>query len=89
LLCNAFPLSNEAVSVFKTLKNGLCNASLGSQDGVLFEVKTDASDFALAAVLSQDSRLLRVCRKHSLRHSVVEKEATAVIEAVQKWLHFP
>jgi len=28
LHCNAFPLSNEAVLTFKTLKNDLCNASL-------------------------------------------------------------
>jgi len=49
--------SNEAVIAFKTLENDLCNASLGSiQDGVPFKVETDASDFALAAVLSQDSR---------------------------------
>jgi len=53
LHCKALPLSNKAVIAFKTLKNDLCNASLGSiQDGVPFEVETDASDFALAAVLS-------------------------------------
>ena len=91
--CNAFPLSNEAVIAFDTLKNDLCNASLGSiQDGVPFEVETDASDFALAAVLPQDSRpaafmsrTLCACEK---RYSAVEKEVTAIIEAVRKWLHF-
>ena len=57
LHCNAFSLSKEAVIAFKTLKADLCNASLGSiQVGVLFEVETYASDFALAAVLSQDRR---------------------------------
>ena len=93
LYCKAFPLSNEAVIAFKTLKNDLCNASLGSiQDGVPFEVETDASDFALAAVLSQDgrpvafmSRTLSACEK---RYYAVKKEATAIIEAVRKWLHF-
>jgi len=56
LHCNAFPLSNEAVIAFKTLKNDLCNASLHSvQDCIPFEVETDASDFALVAVLSQDN----------------------------------
>jgi len=93
LHCKAFPLSNEAVIAFKTLKIDLCNASLGSiQDGVPFEVETDVSDFALAAVLSQDgrpvafmSRTLSACEK---RCSAVEKKATAIIEAVRKWLHF-
>ena len=93
LHCKAFPLSNEAVIAFKTLKIDQCNASLGSiQDGVPFEVETDVSDFALAAVLSQDgrpvafmSRTLSACEK---RCSAVEKKATAIIEAVRKWLHF-
>ena len=91
--CSTFPLSNEAVVAFETLKNDLCNASLGSiQDGVPFEVETDASDFALAAVLSQDSRpvvfmsrTLSACKKW---YSAAEKEATAITEAVRKWLHF-
>jgi len=95
LHCKAFPPSNEAVIAFKTLQHDLCNASLGSiQDGVgvPFEVETDASDFALAAVLSQDvgpvafmSRTLSACEK---RYSAVENETTAIIEAVRKWLHF-
>jgi len=75
LHCNAFPHSNEAVIAFKMLKNDLCNASVGSiQDGVPFEVETDASDFALAAVLSQDSRpvafmsrTLSACEKRYFR----------------------
>ena len=67
LHCNAFPLSNEAMIAFETLKNDLCNASLGSvQDGVPFEVETDASDFALSAVLHKTAVLLRWCRELSL-----------------------
>jgi len=93
LHCKAFPLSNEAVIAFQTLKNDLRNASLGSiQGGVPFEVETDASDFVLAAVLSQDgrpvalmSRTLSACEK---RYSAVEKEPIAIIEAVRKWIHF-
>jgi len=77
------------VIAFKTLKNDLCNASLGSvQDGVPFEVETDASDFALAAVLSQDSRpvafVSRTLCAYEKRYSAVEKEAIAIIEAVRK-----
>ena len=52
-----FPLSNHAVIAFKTLKTNLCNASQGAvQDGISFEVETNASDFALAAELLQDGR---------------------------------
>ena len=92
LHCSTFQLSNEAVVAFETLKNDLCNASLGSiQDGVPFEVETDASDFVLAAVLSHDSRpvafMLRTLSACEKRYFAVEKEATAIIEAVRKWLH--
>jgi len=84
LHCNASPSSNEAVIAFKTLKNDLCNANLGSiQDGVPFEVETDASDFAMAAVLSKDSRpvafMSRTLSACENRYSVVEKEVTAII----------
>ena len=83
LHCNAFPLSNEAVIAFKTLKNDLCNAILGSvQDGEPFEVETDASDFALTAMLQKTacpvafmSRTLSACEK---RYADVEKEATSI-----------
>jgi len=71
----------------------LGKASLGAiQVGVPFELGTDASDNAIAAVLSQAgrpvafmSRTLSHCEK---RYPAVEKEATAVIEAVCKWQHF-
>jgi len=52
------------VIAFKTLKNDLCNASLGSvQDGVPFEVETDASDFAL---LHKTAVLLHLCHELSV-----------------------
>ena len=60
--------------------------------GVPFELGTDAPDHAIAAVLSQGgrpvafmSRTLSHCEK---RYPAVEKEVTAVIEAVRKWQHF-
>jgi len=57
----------SAVIAFKMLKNDLCNTSLGSvQDGVPFEVETDASYFALSAVLHKTAVLLRLCHKFSL-----------------------
>ena len=60
--------------------------------GVPFELGTDASDNAVAAVLSYGgrpvafmSRTLSHCEK---RYPAVGKEVTAVIEAVRKWQHF-
>ena len=68
-------------------------ASLGTiQVGVPFELGTDASDHAIASVLSQRgrpvafmSRTLSRCEK---RYPAVEREEAAVIEAVRKWQHF-
>jgi len=93
LLAFHFPLGPEAERAFAELKSDLGNASLGAiQVGVPFELGTDASDNAIAAVLSQGgrpvafmSRTLSHCEK---RYPDVEKEATAVIEAVRKWQHF-
>ena len=57
---NAFSLSKEAVTAFKTLKEGLCNASLGSiQVGVLFEIKN-------AKILSWRLELSQL--NHGIRH---------------------
>jgi len=90
LLASHFPLGPEAERAFAELKSDLGNASLGAiQAGVSFELGTDASDNDIAAVLSQGgrpaafmSRTLSHCEK---RYPDVEKEATAVIEAVRKW----
>ena len=54
-------------------------------------VETDASDVAVSATLNQNgkpvafySRSLSKCEQ---AHSSVEKEATAIVEAVRKWSH--
>ena len=92
LLASHFPIGPEVERAFTELKNGLGKASLVTvQAGVPFEIGTDASDNAIA-VLSQGgrpvafiSRTLSHCEK---RYPGVEREATAVIEAVRKWQHF-
>lgn len=57
LLENPFPLSNEAISAFESLKNDIAKATMAAvQDDVPFRVETDASDFAIAATLSQAGR---------------------------------
>ena len=55
-------------------------------------IESDPSDYAIAAILSQYgtpvaymSRTLNNCER---KYPAIEKEATAVIEAVRKWSHF-
>jgi len=93
LLTYHFPISPEAERAFAELKSDLGKASLGDiQVGVPFELGTDASDNAVAAVLSQGGRpvafMSRTLNHYEKRYPAVEKEATAVIEAVCKWQHF-
>ena len=55
-------------------------------------METDASDYAIAAILSQNGRPVayfsRNLNKTEKCYPAIEKEATAVIEAVRKWSHF-
>ena len=55
-------------------------------------METDASEFAVSATLNQNykpvafySGTLSSCEMH---HSSVEKEATAIVEAMRRWCHF-
>jgi len=57
LRTTCFPLSESAFRAFDELKRALAKASLDAiRHGVPFSVETDASDYALAAILSQDGR---------------------------------
>jgi len=93
LLASHFPIGPEAERAFAELKSDLGKASLGAiQVGVHFELGNNASDNAITAVLSRGgrpvafmSRTLSLCEK---RCPAVEKQVTAVIEAVRKWQHF-
>ena len=59
----------------------------------LFEVKTDASDFAIAAALNQAGRPVaffsRTLQGPETRHAAVEKEAQVIIETIRHWKHYP
>ena len=50
------------------------------------------SDYAIAATLSQQGRPVaifsRTLNGSELKHSTIEKEAAAIIEAVRKWKHY-
>ena len=93
LTCETLSLLGDALKSFIQLKSDLGRASLGViKYELLFEVETNASDYAIAAVLSQNGRPVayfsRVLNKTEKCYPAIEKEATAVIEAVRKWSHF-
>lgn len=88
-----FPLDERALKAFDELKMELEAATLHSVDENLpFEVECDASDVAVSAVLNQGGRpvafMSRTLQGSELHYHIVEKEATAIIEAVRKWSHF-
>ena len=52
-----FPLNEHEIKSFETLKHNLINATVQAIDeNIPFTVVTDASDFAIAATLSQEGR---------------------------------
>ena len=61
-------------------------------EGVQLEVETDESDYAIAATLNQNGRPVaffsRTLTKSEHHHPPVEKEACAIVEAVQEWRHY-
>ena len=88
-----FPLDEVALSSFNSLKKELLDASLRAVDENLpFVVECDASEVAISAVLNQGGRpvafMSRTLQGSELQYPAVEKEATAIIEAVRKWNHF-
>ena len=72
------------------MKNKLADATLQPVDeAVPFTIETDASDFTIAATLNQNEKPVafhaRTLSTSEQRHSAVEKEAYAVVEALRKW----
>ena len=91
--CKSFPLSQEAVEAFESLKILIEKAVVTAIDeNVPFEVETDASEVAIAATLNQNGRPVaffsRTLQGCELKHAAVEKEAQAIIEAIRHWRHF-
>ena len=88
----SFPLDESAIAAFNLLKKYLLEATLHSIDEKLpFVVERDASDVAVSAVLNQGGRpvafMSRTLQGSEIHYPSVEKEATAIIEAVRKWSH--
>ena len=88
-----FPLKDKALEAFLYLKKDVENSVVCVIDeSQPFELETDASEFALAAALNQNSRpaafLSRTIHGSELKHPTIEKEAAAIIEAVRQWKHY-
>ena len=88
-----FPVPTPVFEAFKILKNDLKDAALQSINyNKRFDVKTDASDFCIAAMLNQRGRPVaffsQTLNPNEIRHHAVEKEAAAIVEAVKQWRHF-
>ena len=87
-----YPLSEEASNALQVMKNKLAEATLQLIDETVpFAIETDASDFAIGATLNQNGKPVafhaRTFSTTEQKHSLVEKEAYAVIEALRKWKH--
>ena len=86
-----FSLSKDALNALHVIKNKLSQATLQPIDEDLsFTVETDASDFAIAATLNQNNKPVAFHARLSCteqKHSSAEKEAYAIVEALQKWKH--
>ena len=85
-----FPLGEKALKAFNTLKSEQCKVTLWAiVENLPLQLDCDASDYAISAVLSQNRRpivfMSRSLQASERGYSIVEKEALAIIEAVQKW----
>jgi len=88
-----FPLSADAINSFEILRKSLLNACLCcNHDDEPFTVECDVSNFAIGAVLNQKGRPVAFMSKtHTpsrCRYPTIEKEPTAIIQAVRRWSHY-
>ena len=91
---NVFPSSKDikALQAFQLLKQELESAALHSiEESKAFVVECDASEVAVCATLDQGDRpvafMLRTLQGGESHYPAIEKEATAIIEAIRKWSH--
>lgn len=90
---NNFPLNENAQRYFQILKSDIEKAALVAiDDKETLTVETDASEFAIAATLSQKGRPVaffsRTLSDSERKHASVEKEACAIVESLRKWRHY-
>ena len=84
-----FPHPDDVILCFQTLKDYIKSDALSCIDeSIPFDVETDASDYAIAATLNQGGRPVAFCstlNKSEKNHTLIEKEAYAIVEALRKW----
>lgn len=88
-----FPLPPDAIDAFEYLKSEVAKACMTPiSDDAPFVVETDASDVAIGAILSQNDKPVaffsRTLSGSERRHSSIEKEAQALVEALRHWRHY-
>ncbi|XP_054259839.1 uncharacterized protein LOC128984533 [Macrosteles quadrilineatus] len=88
-----FPLSKAGLQSFETIKSEIIRSVVSCIDPeAQFIVETDASESTIAATLTQSYRPVaffsRILSPAEHRHSSVEKEAQAIVEALRKWRHY-
>ena len=88
----SFPLNHYELVNFENIKKEIAQATLKSIDeSVLFVVECNTSEVAISATLNQGGLpvafMSRALQSSELHYPAVEKEATAIIKAVQKWNH--
>ena len=89
----SFPLPSDVQDAFIRLKEDIPSSVFCSiNESIPFVIEMDASDIALAATLNQAGKpvtfLSRTLNEGERKHSAVEKEAYAIVEAVRKWRHY-
>ena len=89
----SFPLNEEAMNTFSSLKSEVAKSVLVTPDlRKPFVVETDASDYGIGAVLTQSGQAVaffsRTLNQSERKHHSVEKEAYAIVESMKKWSHY-
>lgn len=91
---NSFEWTAEATEAFERLKQAMMMVPILAQPdfSLLFTIETDASDFGLGTVLSQNGRPIayfsQTLSSRAQANSIYERELMAVVLAVQKWRHY-
>jgi hypothetical protein len=91
---NNYGWSIQAQQAFTVLKQALCEAPVLTLPDFskTFVLETDACDYGLGAVLSQEGKPVAYFSKSlSSKHlglSIYEKEYLAILMAVEKWRHY-
>jgi hypothetical protein len=90
----SFHWTEEAEKIFNLLKRKITEQPILvlSDFKNTFQVKCDASGFAIGAVLTQEDRLIAYFSEKlnevKVKYSTYDKEFYAIIQALKKWRHY-